>query len=67
MSLLPKLMEVGALARTDQTKDPNAIDSQNEAIANHFIGLSLEAYFGKLGIDPFGMNPNNSVISTQGD
>lgn len=67
ISLLPKLMEVGELARTDQTKDPNAIDSQNEAMANRFIGLSLEACFGKLGIDPFGMNPNNSVISTQGD
>ena len=67
MSLLPKLMEVGALARTDQTKAPNATDSQNRAIADRFIGLSLEAYFGKLGIDPFGMNPNHSVNSSKGD
>ena len=67
MSLLPKLMEVGALARSDQANTSNVIDNQNQAIADRFIGLSLEAYFGKLEIDPFGMNPNNSVNSTQGD
>ena len=66
MSLLPKLMEVGELARADQTKTPDAADNQNQAIADRFIGLSLEAYFGKLGIDPFGMNQNSSANSAQG-
>lgn len=66
MSLLPKLMEIETHAQADKSNDPNVLDSQNQAIASRFIGLSLEAYFGKHGIDPFGMNPNNSVISTQG-
>ena len=66
MSLLPKLMEVGELARADQAKTPDAADNQNQAIADRFIGLSLEAYFGKLGIDPFGMNQNSSANSAQG-
>ncbi len=34
-------------------------DNQNQAIADLFIGLSLEAYLGEQGIDPFGMNPNS--------
>ena len=67
MSLLPKLIEVEALAQTDQMKDPNTFVSQNQTIAGRFIGLSLEAYFGKQGIDPFGMNPNEHAISTQGE
>ena len=67
MSLLPKLMEVGTLAQADQANASNVSDNQNQAVADRFIGLSLEAYFGKLGVDPFGMNPNNSVNSTQGD
>ena len=65
MSLLPKLMEVGALAQTDQIATD--VDSQNQAIADQFIGQSLDKYFGKLGIDPFGMNPNNCENSMQGD
>ena len=67
MSLLPKLMEVEMLAQTEQTKGKGAFDSQSQTSANHFIGLSLEAYFGKRGIDPFGMNPNNRVNPAQGD
>lgn len=50
-SLLPKLMEVETLAHTEKMR-------QNQTTANQFIGSSLEAYFKKLGIDPFGMNPN---------
>lgn len=67
MSLLPKLMEIGALAQTDSTKGPHEDANQNQAIADQFIGLSLEAYFGKLGIDPFGMNSHNNEKSIQGD
>lgn len=55
-SLLPKLMEVETLAHTEETK--GAFDSQSRTNANLFIGSSLEAYFKKLGIDPFGMNPD---------
>ena len=67
MSLLPKLMEVGTLAGNGQTGETNATGGQDQADANRFIGLSLEAYFGELGIDPFGMNPKNNEISVQGD
>ncbi len=63
MSLLPKLIEVGMLAKNDQTKELKSGDGQNEAVADRFIGLSLDSYFGKLGIDPFGMKSN----SIQGD
>lgn len=51
MSLLPKLVEIENHAETEKTR-------QNQTTANLFIGSSLEAYFKKLGIDPFGMNPD---------
>ena len=56
MSLLPKLMEVEALAEAEQAKGVGDSDSRNQAGANLFIGSSLEAYFKKQGIDPFGIN-----------
>lgn len=51
MSLLPKLMEIENHSRSEKTR-------QNQTTANLFIGSSLEAYFNKMGIDPFGMNPD---------
>lgn len=55
-SLLPKLIEVEALAEAEQAKGGGGSDSQNQAAANLFIGSSLEAYFKKRGIDPFNIN-----------
>lgn len=66
MSLLPKLMEIETHAQADKSNSSNVSDSQNQAFASRFIGLSLERFFEKRGIDPFGMNPGNNGISTQG-
>lgn len=55
MSLLPKLLEMETLAESGQIEDDNSFDSQKQAMASAFIGASLEAYFGKLGINPFGI------------
>lgn len=55
-SLLPKLIEVEALAEAEQAKGGGDSASQNQAAANLFIGSSLDAYFKKRGIDPFGIN-----------
>ena len=56
-SLPPKLIEVEALAEAEQAKVGDDFESQNQTAANLFIGSSLDAYFKKRGIDPFGINP----------
>ncbi len=55
-SLLPKLIEVEALAEAEQAKGGGDFSSQSQTAANRFIGSSLEAYFKKRGIDPFNIN-----------
>lgn len=55
MSLLPRLLEIGSLAGSGKIESPDTFDNQKQAQAqaSSFIGLSLEAYFSKLGINPF--------------
>ena len=55
-SLLPKLIEVEALAEAEQAKGGGDSHGQNQSGANRLIGSSLEAYFKKRGIDPFNIN-----------
>ena len=55
MSLLPKLMEVETLIESSENESFPVADRQKQVQASNFIGLSLEAYFRKLGINPFGV------------
>lgn len=48
-------MEVETLIESSENESIPVADRQKQAQASNFIGLSLEAYFRKLGINPFGV------------
>lgn len=52
--MLGKLIEMGGMMESGQVAGPADFDPAVFAGASAFIGMALDHYLGKLGIDPFG-------------